>query len=258
MSLLDRAIVKAYRETHSQPVSRPQPAAVEPVPAAIPPANPQAVEPVEPVARGWNWPRITQQLLNQSEAGFQHLARQLLGSAAERHEKCVAFFGTTRGEGCSSVLLTLAHVLARLKQPRILLVDADLEHPSLWSQLQPGTASTHKALPAAANRPLMLSGSNVCVLAPVEKTAPDHIPEHLSRLTGTLAEVRDQFDLILIDAGVLVQDQTIRNSWLEANINAAIAVISSRQRTASSLESDEDRRWTEAGISWLGMIETFA
>jgi capsular exopolysaccharide synthesis family protein len=65
---------------------------------------------------------------------YNKLAVTLISASSERHVKRVLVASAQRGEGRTSVTLNLACALARA-QRRVLVLDADLHHPSLLRYL---------------------------------------------------------------------------------------------------------------------------
>ena len=77
------------------------------------------------------WPAVTEALLTNHRQAIETLGREVAEGLVAGHNR-IAVTSTRRGEGCTTIALTLARWLASQGQ-RVLLVDADLTHPDLQS-----------------------------------------------------------------------------------------------------------------------------
>lgn len=302
MSLLDRAIVRAYSQRAStlaaqvsEPSSPPAPAAISPevacsaeqigaesetitaVATLAPPAEEKpSLEAVQSVALSprpkieafnWTWPRIVQQLLNQAEYGFLHLAQQLTTSVKTHHKQVIAFISSGQGDGCTSVMLTIAQILTRRKEIRTLILEANPGHPSHLELLQ-GKGDCVRDLRksrdriATPDRPWKMQGEMLAMMPislqeSIIHSDSDH-SEWEKSIQDRMAGWRNEYDLILMDIGPVMQSQVVRNLWWHDLADRVITITSSSRLSANPQGFIDDTAWEEAGIEPLGVIETFA
>jgi len=245
MSTLDEAFIKAYRkgqatkptyarEAGSQPTNLraadvaahavvPPPHArfeysspavvAAPAPVAEPPrSNPQPRPAIRPVfeVRHFIWPQLVGSLVAQAQTELQATVG-LLAARSQQGRRSLLVTGCARGEGRTTLLLTLAHV-AGLRGLRTVLVDLDFGHPELASQLGlapevGGEEILGRAMPLA--EALIESPDEGLTLLPLVRPVPEPVAvESQRRWSAALADLRNDFDLVLIDAGPLDSDAT--------------------------------------------------
>jgi Mrp family chromosome partitioning ATPase len=249
MSTLDEAFIKAYRkgqaakpsyapEVGSQPPNRratdaaahaamPSPHArfgassavrSAPMPQPAPPVaspeqfrsaaeSPSALRPVFEV-RHFVWPRLVGSLVAQAHTELQATIG-LLAARSQQGRRSLLVTGCARGEGRTTLLLTLAHV-AGLRGLRAVLVDLDFRHPDLAAQLGlapeiGGEEILQRAIPLAEVL-IESPGEGLTLLPLVRATGEPVAVESQRRLCMALAELRNHFDLVLVDSGPLDSD----------------------------------------------------
>lgn len=268
MTFLDRAIVKAYRRqaetaghrtsSHASGALR-GPIGAPPRPVSDP-IEPDSVEPPQPTT--WNWPELCAQLLDQTPEGFDRLADYLTEAADKQHMGAIALTSLERGEGTTSVLLTLARVFSERATHKILLVEADFERPSLRKLLDPPPIlGLWEVVEGRASLWQVLQGMTTGVLSVLPLTGPvsqSQLNAGQVRLKSLLAELRSQFDLMLLDAGPISATEAVENSWLSGTVDGVVTVSSSRKRTRQFGMEATVTSWEQAGVESLGVIETFA
>jgi Mrp family chromosome partitioning ATPase len=241
MSTLDEAFIKAYRK--GQATKRtyvPEPSsqasnvraadiaahAVVPPPharfenksaATVAPRAPNAEQPtfqprpsIRPVfeVRHFIWPRLVGLLAAQAQIELQ-AAVELLAARSQQGRRTLLITGCRRGEGRTTLLLALAHV-ASLRGLRAVLVDLDFRHPDLAARLglAPEVGSEEileRALPLA--EALIESPSEGLTLLPLVRPAAESMAVDLQRRwSSVLVDLRDDFDLVLVDSGPLDSD----------------------------------------------------
>lgn len=269
MTLLDRSLSKAYGRTPTATVPAEVPVRAGPdrhSPALVPAAARGWVdelrEPLQPTqsALVWAWPPICRKLLDSAGDGFRQLAEHVLQTAARQQLRSIALTGPGRRVGRTSILLALAQSLAENGTAHVLLVDADFAHPQLAEQLglnpasglgqmAGGTGSGDESLLTLSEQRLSLllfAGS----VDHAEAISTDH-----AALAQTLRPLKEQFDLILIDAGPWPNRAT--PSILNREIVDAVLGVA-REGTAGDEELDREvASCREAGVEFLGIIETF-
>jgi Mrp family chromosome partitioning ATPase len=178
---------------------------------AQPPRSTAAPRPaIRPVfeVRHFIWPRLVGSLVAQAHTELQ-AAVGLLAARSQQGRRSLLVTGCVRGEGRTTLLLTLAHV-AGLRGLRAVLVDFDFQHPDLAAQLGlapevGGEEILERSLPLA--EALIESPSEGLTLMPlVRPPARNEAVESQSRWSTALAELRSDFDLVLINGGPLDSD----------------------------------------------------
>ncbi len=229
--------------------------AVTEMSAVVPPTLPPTIE--RPVAQQWKWPEICEQLDQFTGDGFRQLAKHLQ-FAAEQGHKSLAFVSSASGAGRTSVLLTLTRIFALEGKSEVLLVDADRRHPQLASLIasRPNTGLRevlHGQLRMEQAVVPMLPG-RVSALPLNDKMTDNEWLKLVAPLRVLLKQARRDFDMILIDAGILGPETNLSDCWLRGSVDAVITI--SRQLT-DQRTAHEVLDWKQIGIESLGVIETF-
>jgi Mrp family chromosome partitioning ATPase len=263
MALLNRTLTKAYgRRRPTPPAPEPQLESVSTARGWIDllrePIQPATIAEEDQIA-AWHWPILCDTLLAKTGAGFRALAEQLL-QTARSHRRAIALLSAQREAGCTSILLTLAHVLAETPT-RVLLIDADFARPALaqrlglqpecglWDVLRESAALETALLPLIRDKLMLLPLACPVDHADVRKAAGDAFTRLMDRL-------RDSYDLILIDAGEWMETPAPL-VWNHRVVNAAICI--SREGALTERELDrEASACRDGGIEFLGVVETFA
>jgi protein-tyrosine kinase len=234
------------------PVSpRPTPPHTRPSPAWSAPDSSGSIAPLE-------WPPLVMTLERAWGDRFERMATGLLETQRTQNVKVVLFTSCHRAEGRTTLLLTLARALAR-KPHRLLLVDADLSGPMLGRllRLEPSVG-----LDDVVDRGISLADAvidcpddNLAIL-PL-KAAVGRPRDFLASPTWTLtmARLRREYDLILLDGGPLFTG--LSAAVLHRSVDAAILVQHRDLTTERSIV--RAREVLEAGgVPLLGLAETFA
>lgn len=243
------------------PVVRPEPVAA---PSADSVAKAAAAEVVAPPSAqreqlAWSWPTIVERLLACPAAGeLRELADRLYELAADCDLRCVAFSGPGRRAGRTSLIATLAWVLAEEKSTRVAIVDANFDNPGLAQALSLSPAA---GLGAAFGEGVFDPAESITnlsekiVIAPlVDRVPPETINrDGIGSLQSLLRSLRRECDVVLIDAGGW--DQSAPPAVLECRaIDAFVCVARSRTAAAGQV-AEQDLE--QLGIEWLGQVETF-
>jgi len=221
-------------------------------------AQAQAAPPV-PTGQ-WSWPPIVQRLLTCPAAPeLLDLAVQLRALAAGNDLRSIACSGPGRQVGRTSLVLTLASVLIADKSTRVAIVDADFNHPQAAQLI-----SLHPAqgLEEAIDNPradagvvtTLLAGrlSIVPLVKPVAAEALDS--RRIGALQAFLRSLRREFDIVLIDAGPWKPGRLP----LLLECRAVDAVVCVCRASSLHTEPADERNSRQAGVEWLGVVETFA
>lgn len=282
MTRFGDALSKAYarhEQAHHVPGSRSLTARLERVPAGsiLPTASPSMPDEFEIQSTNvatshsaskpeWTWPAITDRLLAEARDGFLRLADRLRHGSLERNISSVIFTGIERQIGRTTVLLSLARALQeRRPDEALLLIDADFSRADLasrvglspvrglWEVLQSDIAPESVLQSGPGRRLALLPLSGPVTPAELETIGPEG-------LLPLIAELREQFPLILVDAGP-VNEVPWNNRhpllWNCAGLDALVHVQREGEYPPDILQS-ERLLCRETGMEFLGVIDTFA
>lgn len=224
------------------------------------PSTPEVPEPSVAVAEP-HWPEICERLLQFTGNGFTELARQLTLIGAQGR-KCLGFVSHARQTGRTSVVLTLARVYADQQDARVLVIDADHEHPQIaelmglttehdLAQVLTGRCDTESAVRS-------LPAGSVSLLPLQQPLHERDWKASAGRIRELLQSVRANYDLVLVDAGVCPVDIKLAESWMRDSLDAVITVARERPTTRRGEPEPVYPNWSQIGIESLGVIETFA
>jgi Mrp family chromosome partitioning ATPase len=207
----------------------------------------------------WSWPPIVGKLLD-CPAGteLRKLAGSLKQLAGTRNLACVALSGPGRSTGRTSLVLTLAHILAETQLCRVAVVDADFGHPDAAQamSLKPRKGLWEAACrnDAAASATTVLIPDKLVIVPLVDRIANEGIDrQKIAGIQSFLRSLRREYDLVLVDAGpweALIPPLVFESRAVDAFLCVA--------RCNSGDERLDDEQFRQPGIEWLGMIETFA
>lgn len=205
------------------------------------------------------WPAICQQLLAECGSRFSHLADDLRQEAAQGR-KVLAITGLGRGEGRTTLTLCLAKQLAEARI-RIAVVDADFTSPGIAKQL---------GINAETGWEMALVGEQSVWEVMIEATSDrlsivplaaahfaDQMPRPVYGIAAVLADLAENFDIVLVDAGPLAEGEAA--DWLldpAAGVQSVILSHDARQSNASRLAA-ACLQLAEVGVRQLGIAETF-
>lgn len=238
-----------YTTAEAKPVESPQLVAAAPATPTLPD---------RPVKQTWKWPEICEHLDQFTGDGFRQLAKHLQ-YAAEQGHKVLSFVSSTPGTGRTSVLMTLARILALEGKTEALMIDADRRHPHLASLTQTspevGLGDVLHGQIRLQQAVIPMTPGNVSLLPLLQPPTDAEWQKLVAPMRALLKQVRRDYDMILIDAGVLGVDTRLADCWLRGAVDAVITI--SRQLTAKQAEH-EVLDWKQIGIESLGVIETFS
>lgn len=270
MTALDQAFIKAYTY-HDDPLEseeRSQPPAIDP--PAAPEANVAeecSMSQTSTIYRPslevdhFIWPSACKELSETARDQVERLA-SAVAAGLSQGTKVVAFCGCRQGDGCTTVLLSVARRLAAAGV-RTLLVDADFEQPMLarrlgllpeagWEDALFGRLPVEEAVIESVE-------DRLCLL-PLRKSQPHADPRgSLERdPAADIAVLREHYDLVLIDLGRFTPatesaDRALRSArrWIDA------AVVVNDARNAPSESNPLCQRLRDAGIAEAGVVENF-
>jgi succinoglycan biosynthesis transport protein ExoP len=122
------------------------------------------------------------------------------GPAAPR---VVAFSGVERGDGCSWVVSRVAETMATSIQGTVCLVDANLRSPGLHDRFgveaNPGLADSVREAGPVTSFVRQIEGEGLWLMAAGAVAGDPHLLLKSQRLQTRMAELRAEFDYVLID-----------------------------------------------------------
>jgi Mrp family chromosome partitioning ATPase len=245
-------------------------AEASPAPQDSQPSGPRPVIlPLAAAALAWrpvfevvslSWPDVAETLLEAAFVQFRAAAGEL-AEASRRHRKLVAVTSAHRGEGCTSVTLALAKVLA--EQQRVAVVDAHFDSPTLADSLgmaaQVGWEETlmgDKPLTEA----LVESIEDRLIVLPLRQPAAEDWNFSVPRLKASFDELRKHCDLVLIDAGPIGEPGDRRRplAWAApCRVDRAL-VVRDLRTTGNDQVTEIDRRLQGSGIAQWNFVDNFA
>lgn len=252
MREVDLALARAFAERgKSDPKSVPpaphlMKAGGQTMAGASPPA------PAKPV-----WPPVVLSLERLHGDRFRSTADLLEKARLNDGLKVVLFTSCHRAEGRTTLVLTLARAVAR-NPGRTLLVDADLGAPMLARQLgirpRVGLDDVVGNGQALADALIAVEEPRIWLL-PL-RTAISNPRAFLASpaWTCTLARIRREFDLVLIDGGPMFAG--LSAALLHRSVDAAVLVYN-RSLTAERGLAHAREVLDAGGIPLLGVAETF-
>jgi Mrp family chromosome partitioning ATPase len=212
--------------------------------------------PSGPVAE-LQWPAVVLGLERDWGDRFERLAEQLIECRQRQNLRAILFTSCHRAEGRSTLVLTLARALAR-HPCRTVLVDADLTGPMLARLLglrpEVGLDDVVDDGHALADALIDAPDDHLAVL-PIR--CPVARPRDFLAApawTCTLARLRREFDLILLDGGPLFTG--LSAAVLHRSVDAAVLVFH-RGLTGERAILRAREVLEAGGVPLLGLAETF-
>lgn len=206
----------------------------------------------------FTWPRRVEELAAEVAEPLANCGAALAARAMQLR-KVQLVTGCQRGEGRSTLTLLLARAAAA-RGLRVVVVDADTRHPQLaellgvspavgWEQVLARTQVLTEALVESALE-------RVTLLPMVNPTALDHAGPHA---VDSVQQLREHYDLILIDAGPLEHDAAaidLAGLLLGCMIDDALVCCDRSQHTLE-VTSPVVRRLAALGVTRWDMLENF-
>ena len=258
MREVDDALARAYSQHPRASGDRPATGAVPVVPPAphvVPRRQPRPAPRVEEAYV--SWPALVRMLDESYGERFERLADALTHARDRHHLKLLLFTSGHRAEGRTTLVLTLARVLAR-RPGRTLVVDADLAGPMIARQLGLKTAVGLDDVilkgSALSDALVEAAGENLTFLSLREPVTSPRAFVAGSAWSCTMARLRREFDLVLIDGGPIFSGlgATSTHRAVDAAVlvhNRAVTTPRALERARTVLERD--------GVPLLGLAETF-
>jgi protein-tyrosine kinase len=203
------------------------------------------------------WPAIVLTLERNWGSRFDRMAQLILAARQKHALKVILFTSCHRAEGRTTLVLTLARALSRLPL-RTLILDGDLTGPMVGRLLglRPRVGLEDVVeYDNALGDALIHAPDDHLSLLPM-RTAVSRPRDFLASpaWTCTLARLRRQFDLILLDGGPLFTG--LSAALLHSSVDAAVLVhhkgITGERAVLRAREVLE-----AGGITLLGLADTF-
>jgi Mrp family chromosome partitioning ATPase len=234
------------------------PPLAEPPPAASAAPSAKACIPVWEVDK-FQWPVTVERLVSDKDGYFGQASGKLL-AAVRDGLKTLAITGSRRGEGRTTLALSIARAAARAGI-QVAVIDADFARPQLASRI--GLEITHGWQDAALGK-VPLSEAAIKSLAdgitvlPLEVSAAGTALSLADpRVTATLRAAVATFELVILDLGPLAGGETDLFPAGEAcPLDAAIVVRDLRYASLAESQSVGQRLYA-AGIEAVGIAENF-
>ena len=210
----------------------------------------------------FSWPETCEALIARIGPQADDLAHELLAEAA-LGRKVIAVSGCAREEGETTLALVLARRLA-VAGAKVAIVDANFAAPQLATRLGLVVGigwETVLALPEKTSlwQTMVESLEDRLTVVPLASRSRLQMTGQIaSRLAASLAELRNAFEIVLVDAGPVSTVESQAN-WLTARdngIDAAILISDVRSAMAERLTA-VSRRLQDANIAPLGVVENF-
>lgn len=218
----------------------------------------------EPLLRvdSLSWPRPSRRLRQMADKQMERFADAVQRVAASG-KKLIGVASASCGEGCTTVLLSVALRLVELEQ-KILLLDGDLEHPRLPEQLALANEVGWRDVVGGSLRieeAVTQSETQSVALLPYSGLAtPAGVPgPSAESLQALVRQIRAQYDIVLIDLGATLQTGGPNGTLAEMLAEQIDSVIIVRhvELTAPAQLADFRRRLKELGVEEAGIIENF-
>lgn len=187
--------------------------------------------------------------------------RLIVGSAKGR--KVVGFEGCRRGDGCTTVLLAVARRLAE-RGLRVVLVDADFDHPRLARRLGLAPETGWEAVLAGRLPPAETAIESVedrLAILPLGEppSGKDYAVNEHPDPKATTDALRGAYDLILVDLGRPIKRSRVDlglseggGRWLDA-----VMLVQNVRGTPESEIAESWGRLHAAGIAEVALVENF-
>lgn len=192
------------------------------------------------------WPATIEMLLERGVEGFAEV-RDRLAEVSAKGKKVVAVYSFAAGEGCTTLTLCLAKMLADSGM-KTAVVDASETNPELATRLgvrvEHGWEAIASGGPTVEDAAIHSVADDLTLAPSLAKGSPENL-DHL------LYSMKSSYDMILVDVGQIheVPEKV-------GQIDAAMIVRDLRLSDDSQV-AEVVRRLGSAGISILGVTENF-
>jgi Mrp family chromosome partitioning ATPase len=201
------------------------------------------------------WPPACDALTDRAGAELESVAAQLTDPGNDCGPT-IAVLSIDEGHGGTTVALCLSRILAQ-RGTRVCLVDGDYRQPSLAESLgldaERGLESVLSG-EAALGEILVESLEDQLLVLPLARPmAADAVGRSKLRQTVTFGELRDQFDVVLIDAGSLGAAPALRPTMLGDGVIESVILVG-RQTADFDLWQRARQALAEWNVPCMGAI----
>jgi len=205
----------------------------------------------------FSWSPACDVLLRTAHADLE-AAATLMTSQRENDGQVIALASSELSEGCTTIVQCLARMLASAGK-RVCLVDADFEFPQLAETMGLSPDRGLESLlagEAALGDVLIESLEDQVTLLPLTRPIGSDLVERSKlRQTVLLGELRDHFDMILIDAGRACTPHKPACSILQAGAGIDAVILVRAQDTTRSAWRQARQSIERWSLNCLGVIE---
>lgn len=188
-----------------------------------------------------------------SEA-YRSVRSSLVYASLDKPLRLLSATSAVPGEGKSTFTMNLAISFAR-DGKRVLVVDCDLRRPvqhrafpSLSNQIGLTDVLARRVEASAAIQPTSVDGLFVLTSGPVPTDPARLVESH--RLAELLAELREQWDLVLVDTPPCL---VVHDSLIIARVVDGMIVVVESGKTGRKLVSDMRARFEAVGVEPVGV-----
>jgi Mrp family chromosome partitioning ATPase len=202
------------------------------------------------------WPTVTDELLSNTQSYFSQAGKKL-ASAVHDGLKVLGVLGCVRGEGCSTLAMTLARAAAR-EGINVALVDGDLAEPQLaqrtslemsggWHEAARGqTKIAETAIKSLADK---------LTFYPLEPAADLSLTD--ARVSKAWQQIAQRHTLVILDLGPAGSGDTPIFATTEPPPVDAVVIVRDIRRTSLDQVHALAQRLHKQGIDAVGMAENF-
>lgn len=205
----------------------------------------------------FRWPDLCSQLLHHSEIQLAALA-ETIDRATAKGARAFAFASVDPGDGCTTVCLALLRRLAQSGR-RICLIDANLANADLGRQLglnadRGFAAVMQQSIPV--REVLIESLADRATILPLEQALRGRATEGLLRgLRAAVGELREAFDIILVDGGAATAGRLGASGVLSAADVIDAVILIQAEGTPASQTGRISAQLASRGMQVLGVVE---
>ena len=222
--------------------------------------SPPTVETLQPAweVDNFHWPDVVSQLQTDPIAGVEAVCKSLRDTVGTS-SRMLAVSGVENGVGATTVSLLLARGLAKLGL-NVALVDADFEDPtlaeSLGVRIQDGwEAAIDGRLPL--EEVCVASLADGVTLVPLVQHAEASATKASLNAAGVLKQLRDVFDIVLIDAGTGSENVAAVATSSDEVLDVAVLLAVDERQFDAALTSEIVTHLRQFSIESIQMVQTF-
>lgn len=198
------------------------------------------------------WPEHLDSLERDASNQIRHLADHL-ESQIRQGRKVISFNGYRPGDGCTTYSLCAAREMAE-RGYRLLLADAHRQHPELALLLELDIdPHLYEIMTLIPGRLELLPWSESFI------EIDSHEESHTISFTDIVASLRNEYDLILLDGGSLIESPLGERvaQWRRMRSDGVLLVVNTKNPEPVNVQA-VTRRLERFNIELLGVTENYA